>query len=276
VSDTDPVVTIVVPAHSVRSELERCFASIQEHAGMTVRTICVDNASTDDSVEWTRREHPEVEIIELPVNEGYAARDHALQRSTSPYTMFLDSDAALTPGALPAMVGALEANREWGLIGPRLVHDDGSLQRSCRRYPPLALPLLRRPPLGRFFENRPKVQRHLMADFAHDRTRPVLYMIGACHLFRTELAHRAGPFPQVFIGWDDTEWCFQVRAAGGEIVFFADATVIHRYRRETKQKPFSRKALQQVGGFIHFQRKYWGRRRKLIELSRELDRRAAA
>jgi GT2 family glycosyltransferase len=275
VSETGAVVTIIVPAYSVRGELERCFASIQEHAGMPVRTIFVDNASTDDSVAWTRRRHPEVEVIELRANEGYAARDHALQRSTSPYTMFLDSDAALTPGALPAMVDALEANPSWGLIGPRLVHDDGSLQRSCRRYPPLALPLLRRPPLGRFFEDRPKVQRHLMADFDHDSTRPVLYMIGACHLFRTELAHRAGPFPQVFIGWDDTEWCFQIRAAGGEIVFFPGATVIHRYRRETKQKPFSRKALQQVGGFIHFQRKYWDRRRELIRLSDELDRQAA-
>jgi GT2 family glycosyltransferase len=272
----DPVVTIIVPGHSVRPELERCFASIREHAEMPVATIYVDNASTDDSREWVRRVHPEVSVIPLPTNEGYAARDHALRRSTSPYTMFLDSDAALTAGALPAMVAAMEANPSWGLLSPRLVYDDGTLQRSCRRYPPLLLPLLRRPPFGRFFEDRPTVQRHLMGDFDHDRTRECLYTIGACHLFRTDLARRAGPFPQVFIGWDDTEWCFQIRDAGGKIVFFPDATVIHRYRRETKQKPFSRKAFQQVGGFIRFQRRYWRRRRELIELSEELDRRAGA
>ena len=51
--------------------------------------------------------------------------------------MFLDSDAALTPDALPAMVSALDENRQWGLLGPRLVYDDGSLQMSCRRFPPL-------------------------------------------------------------------------------------------------------------------------------------------
>ena len=69
-----------------------------------------------------------------------------------------------------------------------------SLQRSCRRFPPLLLPLLRRPPLARIFEQRRTVRRHLMADFDHDRARPVLYLLGACQLFRTELARRAGPF----------------------------------------------------------------------------------
>src|SRR5436305_14684591 len=172
--------------------------------------------------------------------------------------MLLDSGAALTPGARPAMVAALEANPAWGLLSPRLVYDDGTLQRSCRRYPPLLLPVLRRPPLDRFFENGATVGRRLMADFDPANTRECLYTIGACHLFRTSLARKAGPFPQVFIGWDDTEWCFQIRDAGGRIVFFPEATVIHRYRRETKQKPFSRKALQQVGGFVRFQRRYWG------------------
>ena len=106
--------TIIVIAHSVRPELERCFDSIRQHAGMPVETILVDNASTDDTVAWTRSEHPEVAVIELPRNLGEAARDEGLRRSESRYTMFLDSDAALTPGALPAMVAALDENPDGG------------------------------------------------------------------------------------------------------------------------------------------------------------------
>jgi N-acetylglucosaminyl-diphospho-decaprenol L-rhamnosyltransferase len=269
---TEPVVTIVIMAHSVRPELERCLASIAEHAGMPVRTILVDNASTDDTCEWVRRTHPDVELVELPANIGYAARDHGLRRSETRYTMFLDSDAALTAGALPTLVRALDEHPAWGLVGPGLVYDDGSLQRSCRRYPPLLLPLLRRPPLGRYFEQRRTVQRHLMADFDHDRARPVLYLLGACQLFRTELARRAGAFDQrVFIGWDDADWCFRIREAGGEVVFLPDATVVHTYRRQTRQQPVSHAALRQLGAFVYFQRKYWSRRRGLLRLARELD-----
>jgi len=268
----DPVVTIVVVAHSVRAELERCLASIDEHAAMPVRVILVDNASTDGTCEWVRAEHPDVDLVELPANVGVAARDHGLRRSRTPYTMFLDSDAALTPAALPALVRALEEHPRRGIVGPRLVYDDGSLQRSCRRFPPLMLPLLRRPPLDRFFERRRTVQHHLMRDFAHDRTRPVLYVLGACQLFRTDLARAAGPFDdRVFLGWDDADWCFRIREAGGEVVFVAEATVVHTYRRQTRRHPASRAALRQLGAFFYFQRLYWGRRGDLIRLSRRLD-----
>lgn len=265
----------------MRPELERCFDSIREHAGMPVETILVDNASTDDTVAWTRSQHPEVTVIELPRNLGEAARDEGLRRSESRYTMFLDSDAALTAGALPAMVAALDEHPDWGLIGPRLVYDDGTLQHSCRRFPPRTLPLLRRPPLSRFFEDGAVVSRHLMKDFAHDRARRVLYLISACHLFRTSLARVAGPFnPRVpsgwAIGWADADWCLRIRDAGGEIVFVPDATVIHSYRRATTRRPVSGAALRQLRYFVDFQRKYRRRRRELIELSRKLDDAAAS
>ncbi len=274
-------VTIVIIAHSVRPELERCLDSIRRHAAVPVETILVDNGSTDDTCVWVRSEHPEVTLIDLGRNLGEAARDHGLRRSATRYTMFLDSDAALTAGALPAMVDALDEQPEWGLIGPRLVYDDGTLQPSCRRFPPLALPLMRRPPLARFFEHRASVGRHLMADFAHDRTRPVLYLISACHLFRTSLARIAGPFnPRIpsgwAIGWADADWCLRIRDAGGEIVFFPEATVVHSYRRATTRRPVSGAALRQFRYFLDFQWKYRHRRRELKALADELDRRAAA
>ena len=274
-SGAGPVVTIVVVASSVRGELERCFVSIASHAGVATRTILVDNASTDDTLTWVARAHPEVEVVALGENVGVAARDHGLRRATSAYTMFLDSDAALTPGALPAMVHALERNPGWGLLGPKLVYDDGGLQLSARRYPPLLLPILRRPPLGRFLEDGRTVRRHLMADDTPTTTRPVLYVLGACQLFRTSLARTAGPFDEsVFLGWDDADWCIRIRDAGGEVLYFPDATVIHSYRRLTSRQPVSKAALRQLDAHARFQARYLRRRRELLALQDELDRRA--
>jgi len=265
-------VTIVVVAHSVREELERCFESIERHADVAVETILVDNASTDGTPDWVRSAHPDVTLVELPENLGVAARDQGLRRAQGEYTMFLDSDAALTAGALPAMVEAMDEHPGWGLIGPRLLHEDGTIQLSSRRFPPLLLPLMRRPPLDRFFEDGESVRRHLMADFDHARTRPVLYVLGACQLFRTALARAAGPFDdRVFLGWDDADWCFRIRDAGGEIVYFAGAEVVHTYRRQTRAKPVSHAAMRQLGAFFYFQRKYAGRRRELIQLGKRLD-----
>jgi GT2 family glycosyltransferase len=273
----DPVVTIVVVAHTVRGELERCFASIREHAGMPVETILVDNASTDDTLTWVRDAHPEVTVVELPENIGVAARDHGLRRARGRYSMFLDSDAALTEGALPTMVGALDEHAAWGLVGPRLVHDDGTLQLSTRRYPPVLLPVLRRPPLARFFEDSKVVRHHLMADWTHDHARPVLYVLGACQLFRTDLARIAGPFDdRVFLGWDDADWCIRIRDAGGSVVYLPEATVVHSYRRLTNKQPVSKAALRQLKAHAYFQRSYAHRRRELIRLGRDLDAGVAA
>ncbi len=269
-------VSIIIVAHSVRHELERCLNSIREHAQLPVEVFLVDNASTDDTREWVAREHQEVEVVELERNIGVAARDHGLQRVVAPYTMFLDSDAALTSGALPTLVGALEVHPEWGLVGPRLVYDNGELQLSTRRYPPILLPLLRRPPLGRIFENGRVVRHHLMADEDHERVRFVLYVLGACQLFRTSLARVAGAFDdKVFLGWDDADWCFRIRDAGGQIVYLPSATVIHSYRRLTRNQPVSRAALKQLEAHLRFQCKYARRRRELMRLADELDRAVA-
>ena len=259
--------------HSVRHELESCFESIHHHAAVPVEILYVDNASTDDTLDWLSREAPATTVITLDQNRFGAARTPALERARGRYTMVLDSDARLTEGALPAMVAALDEHDEWGLLGPRLVYDDGSLQLSCRRYPPMALPFIRRPPLDRFFEDGRVVRRHLMADADHDRVRPVLYVISACQLFRTSLARQVGRIdPKLAWGWEDTDWCIRIRDAGGEVMYFPPATIIHSYRRLTRRRPLSRDAVLQLRCHGHFQRKYLRRRGELIRLQDELDR----
>ena len=279
-ASSDPDVSVVVVAHSVRNELERCLGSIRDFAEVAVQSILVDNASTDGTVPWVHASHPSVEVIQLPENIGMVARDHGLRRARGRLTMFLDSDAALTPGALPAMVGALDRNPEWGLIGPRLVGDDGALQLSCRRFPPPLLPLMRRPPLSVLWEKSAVVRRHLMMDIDHSLTRPVVYVLGACQLFRTSLgrkvAHEMGPpSERIFFGPDDIEWCIRIRDAGGEIVYFPSATVIHSYRRQSRRRPFSRHSWRHLRAFAAFQWRYRRRRGELERLASELDRRAA-
>jgi N-acetylglucosaminyl-diphospho-decaprenol L-rhamnosyltransferase len=274
---SDPAVSIVVIAHSELEDLKLCLASIRSYAEVPVQVILVDNDSTDGTVDWVRRHEPSVEVVELAENVGVAARGSGLERARGELTMFLDSDAELTEGALPKMIEAFERNPDWGLIGPRLVDGDGELQLSCRRFPPRTLPIVRRPPLSWFLDDSSMVRRHLMTDVDHTRTRAVLYVLGACQLFRTSLARKAGPFPDhIFLGPDDIEWCIRIRDAGGEIVYFPEATVIHRYQRRTAASPVSRVALLHLRSFAAFQWHYRGRRREFLRLQDELDRRAAA
>jgi GT2 family glycosyltransferase len=264
----DPLATIVLIGHSVRPELETCLASIEDHAEVDFEVIYVDNASTDDTLSWLGRSQPAVEVVSLERNVWDSARNEGLARARGRYTVFLDTDALLTPGALPRMTSALEDNPTWGLLGPRLVFPDGRLQLSCRRFPPLFTPVMRRPPLNRYLEDSEAMRRHLMADLDHDRPMSVPYVIGACQMFGTEFARtQLGGMDDAIGrgGVADVDWCLRFWRAGKPVVYLPSAVVIHDYRRTSAKRPLSRNALQHLWSFGRLQWRYRGRRRRTPE-----------
>ena len=268
-----PDVTVIVIAHDVRDEVLRCLDSVERHAApFTTEVVLVDNGSRDGTAEAVAARFPTVEVVRRPRNEGVPARNHGLRRARGRFRMFLDSDAELTPGALETMVRALEDNPRAGLVGPRLVYPDGGLQFSTRRYPPLMLPVLRRPPLGRFFEDGPTVRHHVMADDAHDRRRRVEYVLGACQLFRAEAQEAVGEIDErIWYGHDDADWCFRIRMAGWDIVYVPEAVVVHDYRRTSASNPISKLALRYLVAHVHFQRKWRRQRSRLVSEGRRMD-----
>jgi GT2 family glycosyltransferase len=276
VSPKAPDVTVIVVAHDVRDEVLACLASVKEHAApVQAEVVLVDNASHDGTAEAVAEAFPGTEVVSLAANVGVAARNAGLRRARGRLRMFLDSDARLTAGALPELVAFMDAHPEAGLVGPRLVYEDGTLQLSARRFPPRLLPLMRRPPLGKLFEDSGPVRRHLMADDRHDLTREVEYVLGACQLFTAEAQAAAGEIdPRIFFGPDDVEWCLRIRRAGLQVVYHPAATVVHGYRRTSAAKPASRLALRQLAAFARFQWAWRHERSRLIQEGREMDARA--
>lgn len=273
-----PDVSAIIIGHDVRDEILHCLGSLRDHAdGLRIQAIVVDNASSDGTAEAVRAAFPDAEVLRLDHNANVVARNAGLERARGRHRMFIDSDAALTPNALGAMVGLLDEDPTIGLVGPRLVYHDGRLQLSCRRYPPVLLPILRRPPLGRWLERGRTVRHHLMADEPHDRRRRVEYVLGACQVFRAEAqAAVGGTDRRIWFGHDDADWCFRIREAGWSVVYEPAAVVVHEYRRTSAKRPLSRFALRQLQAHLWFQVKWARRRAALILDGRTMDREAAA
>ena len=259
-------VSIIIIARDVREEVLTCLRSIDRHAApLAVEAIVVDNGSTDGTAEAVRAEHPDATVIVLPGNEGGSARNHGLRVARGRHRMFLDSDAQLTAGALAELVRFLDQRPDVGLVGPRLEYPDGRFQPSARRLPPLALPLLRRPPLARFFEDGRVVRRHLMLDVDASRTREAEYVIGAAMLFSRAAQEAAGELdPKIPFAPEDIDWCVAIRLAGYRVAYHPEAVVVHDYRRSTARNPFTVAALQHLQGFYYFAHKRRRVRRALL------------
>ena len=93
------------------------------------RLIVVDNGSRDSTVELIRRHATEAEVVELPVNGGFAAGVNRGLVETDPgrFVLILNPDVRLSPGCAKRLHAALESDAGAGIVVPRLVDERGEL-----------------------------------------------------------------------------------------------------------------------------------------------------
>ncbi|MDQ3770380.1 MAG: glycosyltransferase [Actinomycetota bacterium] len=106
---------IVVITRDRREELLRTLGELAA-LPEPVRTVLVDNASSDGTVEAVRERFPAVEIVALARNEGAAGRNPGVARLDEPYVAFCDDDSWWQPGALEDAVALLDAHPRLALI----------------------------------------------------------------------------------------------------------------------------------------------------------------
>jgi GT2 family glycosyltransferase len=159
---------------------------------------------------------------------------------------------------LRTLVEYLQAHPDVGLVGAKLLDPDGSLQLSCRTFPPVLLPFMRRLPLDGIFEHRRTVNRHLMRDYDHARPRAVDWVLGACQCYRASLLPALGRYDERIFshGGEDTDWCVRVWKAGYEVHYVPAAEVVHAYGHFTRRNPLSKQARRALVDYLYMQRKH--------------------
>jgi hypothetical protein len=220
-------VSVVIVSFNTRELLERCLVAVREQVGVELQVIVVDNASSDGSSELIAERFPEVELVELPNNVGFArANNLAFGLCRGAYVLLVNSDAFMHRGALAELLAAARRHPHAGAIGPRLLNPDGSLQRSAWPFPdPARLfieafglhRILRR---TRFYED--------LGTWAHDEERAVDFVIGACLLLRAEALGEAGGFDETFwLYGEETDLQRRMYDRGWSVVFADQAEVTH-------------------------------------------------
>ena len=203
--------------------------------------------------------------MEKRVREGLAAgRNSALPLVRGRLVLMLDSDTRVLPGALSAMAAVLDGNPKVGLVGPKLVYPDGRVQPSCRRYPSVLIPVVRRWPLVRLFPESGAHRRHMMLDFDHASERPVVYVMGAAQMWRADLPALIGRYDEKVssYGGEDLDWCLRVWRAGLEVRYAPQAEIVHDWQRVVRHsRGWGGHALRAARDFYYLQWKHRSLRR---------------
>lgn len=233
-----PKISVCIVSWNVRRDLLACVESLAiAGRGIETEILVVDNASTDDSVAAVRQRFPEVRLICNAKNRGFAAAaNQGLAAATGEYLLLLNPDTLLPPDALAKLLAAAEAHPEAGIIAPKLLNPDGTLQESCRRFPTPTAALFRHTLLGRLFPRNRWAAEYVMAEWAHDEPREVDWASGACLLIRRSVYETIGPLDEGFFwGSEDVDYCYRAHKAGYRVLYVPQPAIVHKIGASTNQ-----------------------------------------
>lgn len=222
--------SIIIVNWNASEHLRQCLHSIYNSgARLSLETIVVDNASTDGSVAMVCHEFPQVRLIRQHANRGFAAGNNlALSGARGRAVLLLNNDTILLPAALDAMMDFLDAHAEVGIVGPRVLNPDGTLQPSCRSFPSLPAMLFRALYLDKLFPNHAATGALWLSHWDYASVREVDAVSGCCLLARRAMIDQVGSLDErFFMYFEEIDWAYRARQLDWRVMFTPGAQIIH-------------------------------------------------
>ncbi len=219
-----PLVAIVILNWNGKKFLEQFLPSVLSTTYSNFKVVVADNASTDDSVQLLQQNYPQVEIIFLKKNFGFAkGYNEALLQVQAEYYMLLNSDVEVTPGWLEPMVQLLEEHRDHAVCQPKIraYHNRHLFEYAGAAGGWIDLfgyPFAR----GRVFDICEQDNKQF------DTTQDVFWASGAAMLIRSSVFHELEGFDGYFFAHqEEIDLCWRVQLSGKKVYCCPQSLVFH-------------------------------------------------
>ncbi|NQT49666.1 glycosyltransferase family 2 protein [Candidatus Kuenenbacteria bacterium] len=228
--------SIIILNYKMRGLVKNCIKSILESEfDVPYEVIVVDNNSNDEIEKMLSEKYPQVRFIQTGANLGMGAGNNAgIKEAQGKHVLILNPDIFVVKDSLQKLYNYINEKPDVGLVAPRLLNPDKSLQYTCYRWHNFLTPIYRRTFLGKLFWAKKELSRFLMQDWDHATTRQVDWIQGSCLLVPKKVIDEVGVFDdRFFMYFEDTDLCRRIRKAGYKNVYLSDAEVIHLHRRQS-------------------------------------------
>lgn len=217
-------IAVVILNWNGSAMMRRFLPSVVSGSAADADVIVADNGSTDDSCEMLEREFPDVQLIRLPENYGFAeGYNRALAQLGHEYFLLLNSDVEVPGGWLRPMLEYMEKHPETAACQPKLLSQS---DKSCFEYAGACggyldrygYPFCR----GRVFDTleRDKGQ--------YDDIAPLLWATGAALMIRrTDWLEAGGLDGRFFAHMEEIDLCWRLRSRGRAIVCVPESRAYH-------------------------------------------------
>ncbi|MGV3527423.1 MAG: glycosyltransferase family 2 protein [Flavisolibacter sp.] len=236
---TSPRVAIVILNWNGAHYLEKFLPSVIGTTYDNAYVVVADNASTDQSIDFLKKNYPQVQLLEFKENYGFAGGyNAALKKVDADYYVLLNSDVEVTPGWLEPIISLLEENESHAACQPKILsYNNRSLFEyagACGGWlDAYGYPFAR----GRIFD---------VCETDHgqyDTTEEVFWATGAAMVIRSTVFHQMQGFDEYFFAHqEEIDLCWRIKLAGYK-VFCCPSSVVYHVGGGTLPRGNSRKTL---------------------------------
>jgi hypothetical protein len=221
----------IVVYKNAANVLKRCIDSIL-CSGLTAKLYIIDNSPTDELKEFVGGD-ARIEYIFNPSNSGFGtAHNIAIKNSIEngvKYHLVLNPDIYFEKGVIEELYNFMENNLDVGLVMPRVLYPDGSVQYLCKLLP-TPLDLIRR----RFLPEKIFSKQNSLYELrftGYNKIMDVPYLSGCFMFIRTEALSRVGLFDERFFMYlEDTDITRRIYKYY-RTVYYPDVSVFHEYEK---------------------------------------------
>ena len=241
-----------------REFLLRCLEAIERTTppDLEHEVLVLDNASDDGSADAVRALGGDIRLIALDRREGKAANDsRLLEEARGEFCLLLNEDSELQPGAVAALLGSLQSDRQAAAAGAQLLTPDGREVACAWRLPSVETALA-----GAVF-----LHRRATVESGGSGTRPVGWVQSSAMMVRRQVASEIGWLdPQFFVYSDETDFCKRLGDAGWRILYVPSARAIHHDQMAKDAAGAERRIVEYHRNRDRYLRKHLGRTRAFL------------
>jgi GT2 family glycosyltransferase len=227
---TEYKLSIIIVSWNAKDYLIKCLKSaIADINKIPTEIIVVDNCSSDGSADAVEEQFPEVKLIRNKQNLGFAkANNIGIKSCTGEYVCLMNSDIVVMKDCFPQLIEYMDSNSNVGVLAPKTLNADGTLQRSCFSLPSIWNSLSRVFALDSIFPWSRLFGSRLMTYWAHDEIRTVEALNGCFLIVSRKALEEVGLLDEGFFFYgEDLDWCKRFGDCGWDVVYYPKAEAIH-------------------------------------------------
>ena len=251
-------ISIIILTWNSEKHLSRCLDSLLFDLcsdRFSYEVFIVDNGSSDNTISTIKSfevQYPHhIVPIYLSTNTGTTySRNLALKQAKGDYLIIMDSDIEICQQGTFRRLLDTFYGKEIGLVAPKLVYPDGSLQKSTDNFPTIFTKTFRYFFL-RAIEKRENRQKYRV------RGREVDYAISALWVLKKDVLKSVGLLDEnIFYAPEDVDYCLRIWLAGYKIVYNNEVSAIHHAQEISRGLKIDQAAINHIKGLIYYFKKH--------------------